>query len=476
MQPEMGQLNFEGQYSDAHHFLRLCCFHIYASSSVFSTPFSYPTLRCPPPHTIPPLVDRQFRHRPAPGCETTIATMDLGSLHHRHFPAVVIGAGQAGLAAGHELARRGFTPGTDFAVIDANDGPGGAWRHRWDSLTLGKAHGIADLPGMPMQRPVPGVPASRLVAEYYGAYEREFALDVVRPAQVTSVAADGESPLKITAVGGAGRRNKKITETTTVVCSADTVLSATGTWANPHVPFVPGIGQFQGRQLHTKDYTRKEDFADQRTLVVGGGLSAVQFLLELAEVTETIWATRRPPNFTTREFGSNWGLAVEEAVRERTFHGQAPASVVRTTGIPLRPDYVQGVADGTLISRGMFDRITPTGVVFGEPASTTADGLGPSAHRELQVPESWQPYPAGTAIDVDVIFWNTGFRHALRHLAPLKLREPGGGILMHDEVQVAKDPRILLVGYGSTASTVGATRAGRKAGMVATHYLKELGR
>ncbi|HIW30759.1 MAG TPA: pyridine nucleotide-disulfide oxidoreductase, partial [Candidatus Luteococcus avicola] len=73
--------------------------------------------------------------------------------------------------------------------------------------------------------------------------------------------------------------------------------------------------------------------------------------------------------------------------------------------------------------------------------------------------------------DVDVLFWNTGFRPALTHLAPLQLREPGGGIRMTDDVTVAKDPRVLLVGYGSTASTVGANRAGRLAGRAAARVL-----
>lgn len=91
--------------------------------------------------------------------------MELSFLDRGHFRALIIGAGQAGLAAAHELWRRGLVPGEDFLVLDANDGPGGAWRHRWDSLTLGAAHGIADLPGLPMERPDPSVPASRLVAE-----------------------------------------------------------------------------------------------------------------------------------------------------------------------------------------------------------------------------------------------------------------------------------------------------------------------
>lgn len=380
-----------------------------------------------------------------------------------NYRAIIIGAGQAGLAAAHELRRRGYTlgPDGDVLILDANDGPGGAWRHRWDSLTLGAAHGIADLPGLPLERPDPTVPASRVVADYYGSYEDTFDLQVLRPAPVRRV-----SPTP-------GSRRLRVELDDARTFTTDLVLSATGTWDNPFIPHVPGIETFRGRQLHTKDYVRKEDVAGQRVLVVGGGLSAVQFLLELAPVAETVWSTHRPPNFTRREFDAGWGLAVEDAVRERTYAGRRPASVVRTTGIPQIPAYLDGVADGTLVSRGRVERITPDGVVFGPPLSTRAGGEGPSDSGELQVPESWQPYEVGTSRDVDVIFWNTGFRPALRHLAPLRLRGPEGGIRMLDEVSPAADERILLVGYASTASTVGATRAGRLAGRRAARLLAQ---
>lgn len=376
-----------------------------------------------------------------------------------HADIVIVGAGQAGLAAAHELTRRGLLPGQDFVVLDANSGPGGAWRHRWDSLTLGKAHGIADLPGLAMKRPDPTVPSSRLVAEYYGSYEEEFGLDVIRPAEVSRVEDGADGLLQLTTEQG--------TITTRLL------LNATGTWDSPYIPYIPGIENFQGRQLHTKHYRRKEDFAGKKTLVVGGGLSAIQFLLELEGVTETIWATRRPPNFTRRweDDDASWGIDVEKAVRARTFAGQRPASVVRTTGIGMIEDYVEGVRRGTLVSRGMFDRITESGVIFGQPHSTSADGLGPSENSELILPESWQPFAPGTELDVDVIFWNTGFRASLGHLAPLKLRSPQGGIQMTDEVRTEKDPRVLLVGYGSNASTIGATRAGRRAGTAAFKQL-----
>ena len=378
------------------------------------------------------------------------------------IPAVVLGAGQAGLAAAHELVRRGLVPGVDFLVLDGNEGPGGAWRDRWDSLTLDRAHGIADLPGLPMERPDPAVPASHVVADYYGRYEEAFGLQVVRP-------------VRVVAVHGTGPEQDADLELT-LLCDDDTgtcatlrtglLLNATGTWTHPYIPYTPGIADFTGRQLHTVDYVRREDFAGQRVLVVGGGLSAVQFLLELNQpgsAAQTIWATRRPPNFTPEQFDPRWGYRVEERVREATTAGRRPDSVVRNTGIPPRPDYLAAVESGVLVSRGMIDRITTHGVVWGEPSAT-----GDAA---LEQPASWSPFPAGHAEDVDVIFWNTGFRPALTHLAPLHLRGPGGGVTMTDEVTVAADPRVLLVGYGSTASTVGANRAGRRAGRTAARLL-----
>ncbi|GAA1873224.1 oleate hydratase [Brevibacterium marinum] len=373
-----------------------------------------------------------------------------------HWPIVIIGAGQAGLSAAHYLWRDGLVPGKDFIILDSGAGPGGAWRNRWDSLTLGSTNHVADLPGFPLGTPDPSVPASAVVSDYYSRFERELELCVVRPAEVVTVdsAVPGTGPLQITAEIDAER----------VQLTARFLINATGTWTQPYVPFVPGIAEFEGRQLHTANFRDVEDFRGLRTLVVGGGISATQFLLELAEVTETLWATRRPPNFTSREFDGNWGLEVERAVRARTLAGLAPASVVRTTGLPIRGDFRDGVDSGVLVSRGMFDAILPHGVHFPGRAGreqTTSEGLGPSASDHLALPESWQPFYDERVEDVDVIFWNTGFRAALNHLAPLRLRTPDGGISMETEVSVKDDRRVFLVGYGSASSTVGATRAGR---------------
>jgi cation diffusion facilitator CzcD-associated flavoprotein CzcO len=68
---------------------------------------------------------------------------------------VVIGAGQAGLSSAYHLRRLGIAPGRGFVVLDQNAQPGGAWQHRWPSLTLSTVNRIHDLPGLAFASAIP---------------------------------------------------------------------------------------------------------------------------------------------------------------------------------------------------------------------------------------------------------------------------------------------------------------------------------
>ncbi|WP_152352827.1 FAD-dependent oxidoreductase [Brachybacterium subflavum] len=346
----------------------------------------------------------------------------------READVVVIGGGQAGLSAGHHLLRRG----SDVIMLDAEDGPGGAWRHRWDSLTMATVNHIADLPGMPQDDVPETESANAAVPDYFAEFERRRALPIERPVQVTAVRSEDPgagvaSPLRVESVDAEGRALPPI--------RTRAIVNATGTWGNPFVPFVPGIGTFLGRMLRTVDYPGSEALSGQRIGIVGGGISATGFLAELSEVATTFWYTRREPVFREGAFTPEIeGRAAVAMVEERVAQGLAPLSVVSVTGLPWSPALAAADARGALERRPMFPRIVPDGVIEAD----------------------------GTTTPLDVLLWATGFRAALHHLAPLHLRAPGGGIRM-DGTQVAGDPRIHLVGYGPSSSTIGANRAGRAA-------------
>jgi Pyridine nucleotide-disulphide oxidoreductase len=342
----------------------------------------------------------------------------------RQAQVAVVGGGQGGLSAAYFLTRAGLDAGRDFVVLDHSPAPGGAWQFRWPTLTYGQAHRIHDLPGLALEAPDEGRPASEVVGEYFAAYERAFGLRVRRPVDVVAVsAADGRADGRL------------LVETDAGAWSVRALVNATGTWDRPFWPHYPGQESFRGRQLHTAQYRGPGEFAGLRVVVVGGGASGTQHLMELAAAgARTTWVTRRPPVFVDGPFDAELGRRAVSLVEERVRQGLPPGSVVSVTGLPRTPEIEEARAAGVLDRRPMFDRITPDGVAWND----------------------------GRQVAADVILWATGFRPALDHLAPLRLREPGGGIRI-DGTRVVKDARIHLIGYGPSASTVGANRAGRAA-------------
>lgn len=336
---------------------------------------------------------------------------------------VVIGAGQAGLSGAYHLQRTGWVPGRDFVVLDHAAEPGGAWQYRWPTLTYGKVHGMHALPGMELTDADPGRPSSEVIGAYFAAYERTFALAVRRPVHVRAVRD--------------GRGGSLLVETSEGTWSARAVINATGTWDRPFRPRVAGQEGFLGRQLHTAQYPGPDSqaFTDRRVVVIGGGTSAVQHLLEVAPVAaRTAWVTRREPVFRDGPFDEEQGRAAVALVEDRVRQGLPPRSVVSATGLPVTEEVRRGRESGVLKRLPMFARILPDGVEWAD----------------------------GSRMAADTLLWATGFRPAVGHLAPLRLRESGGGIRL-EGTRAVRDRRVHLVGYGPSASTVGANRAGRAA-------------
>jgi thioredoxin reductase len=344
-------------------------------------------------------------------------------------PVVIIGAGQAGLSVAYYLRKFNLVAGRDFIIFDRGPGAGGAWQHRWQALQLGTAHRVNDLPGMKelglsFDTADRSLPARDVVSDYYRSYEEHFQLQVVRPVTVRSVnrrQADFELATTSPTFGN---------HTT----NARLIVNASGTWGAPFVPHYPGADTFAGTQVHTASYVSSEAFTGQRVVVVGGGTSAIGFLLELDGVaSELTWASRRPIDFTYTDVLAAETAAAAVLMQDRAARaGQPLPSIVSGTGVPVTRRIAAGIERGLLVARPMFARIEPTGVRWND----------------------------GTFTEADAIVWASGFRPELRHLAALKLREKAGGVSVGSGASWT-DPRVFFAGYGPQASTVGANRAGR---------------
>jgi putative flavoprotein involved in K+ transport len=181
------------------------------------------------------------------------------------YDTIVIGAGQAGLAAGYYLQRAGVR----FTLLDAADQVGAAWQGRWDSLRLFTPARYNSLPGMPFPGERYALPTKDEVARYLKAYAERFALPVRLRTRVRSLG------------GRAGRY--EVTTTAGETLTAASIVVATGANQQPYVPAFSGALRPEIVQVHSSGYRRPSQLPEGRVLVVGAGNSGAQIALELAE-------------------------------------------------------------------------------------------------------------------------------------------------------------------------------------------------
>ena len=104
------------------------------------------------------------------------------------FRTVVVGGGQAGLATGYHLAKRGQS----FVILDASARVGDAWRRRWDSLRLYSPAPYDGLPGLRFPAGRTSYPTTHEMADYLETYARHFDLPVRSGTAVETLSREGE--------------------------------------------------------------------------------------------------------------------------------------------------------------------------------------------------------------------------------------------------------------------------------------------
>jgi cation diffusion facilitator CzcD-associated flavoprotein CzcO len=196
----------------------------------------------------------------------------------------IIGAGPAGIAAGHELLAKGFT---QFTIFDALDAPGGTWRlHSYPGLACDVwAHSYTF-----SYAPNPDWSASFVgqaeIQAYLARCATQFGLD---PHMKLNT--------RITAARFMPEKFWRLETEAGEQFDVDVVINAMGNQHTPLFPDVPGMDEFQGESFHGTRWDHNVDLAGKRVGVIGSAASAVQIVPSIADTVGHMTVLQRSANW-----------------------------------------------------------------------------------------------------------------------------------------------------------------------------------
>jgi putative flavoprotein involved in K+ transport len=280
------------------------------------------------------------------------------------YDTIVVGGGQAGLAAGYHLARRDV----DFVIVDAERRTGDVWRRRWDSLRLFTPARYSALPGMPFPAHPSHLPDKDEIADYLERYAERFDLPIRESTRALALAHDGE---------------RFVLRTDRGTLEATSVIVATGPFHTPRIPDVASSLDPSIVQLHSSRYRSPFDLPDGPELVVGAGNSGAQIALELAR-EHRVWLA-----------GRNTGHAPRRVLGRDLFDWLWP--LMRRASLDTR------------LGRRVRARVRVGGdALIGIPERSLAEAGVQRVERVDSAREGW-PVAGGEAIRPRAIVWCTGF-------------------------------------------------------------------
>lgn len=289
-----------------------------------------------------------------------------------HLPVVVVGAGQAGLAAGYYLKRARI----EFAILDRHPRVGDSWRRRWGSLKLFTPARIDGLPGLRFPAPPGTHPTRDDMAAFVQAYAARFELPVRSTCEVRRLQ----------------RRDGRFhVFTSRSELTADRVIVATGSNEKPRIPawavdLVPGI-----KQLSAATYGAPSDLASGDVLVVGAGNSGSEIALEAANAGHRVFLSGRDTGEGHDRFFKPvpWWLGTH----------------LLTTSTPM--------------GRRMAARMASGGAprFWIRPQDFEQAGIQRVA-RTVDAKEGWPRLEDGTVLEVGTLVWCTGFTKEFGWIEP----------------------------------------------------------
>lgn len=351
-----------------------------------------------------------------------------------HFETVIVGGGQAGLAVGYHLQKRG----RPFVILDGYERIGDSWRTRcWDSLRLFTPAGHDGLPGWSFPAASWSFPTKDQMADYLEGYARRFELPVRTRVTVDGLSSEGD--------GFVVRAGDTRFE-------ADNVVVASGSYRVPTVPDLARELDPRIVQMHSSEYRDPSQLHEGDVLVVGAGNSGADVALEASR------------SHRVRLSGRDKGQVPFRIETTRTrllfpvlwFIASRVLTVKTPIGRKLRPHVLE---NGAPLIRVKSDDLAAAGVERVPKVVAVRDGL--------PVLED------GRVLEVSNVIWCTGFRPDFGWIDLPILDNDGQPVQQRGVVPSA--PGLYFVGmdflYSFTSENVGGV--GRDAAHIANHIVSQ---
>ena len=198
-------------------------------------------------------------------------------------PAIIIGAGPAGLAVGACLKRAGVRS----IVLEQAAEVGSSWRGHYDRLHLHTDRRNSALPFIHFPKGSPSYASRDAVVGYLEGYAARVRLDIRFWQQVVGARREAGT-WRVTTEEG--------------TFTSSYLVVAAGNARTPHLPSWPGMADFGGTLLHSSAYRNSHELAGDRALVVGFGNSGGEIAIDLSEGGfRTSISVRSPVNVIPRE-------------------------------------------------------------------------------------------------------------------------------------------------------------------------------
>jgi putative flavoprotein involved in K+ transport len=349
------------------------------------------------------------------------------------YDTVIVGGGQAGLATAYHLARAGRS----FAILDALDRVGDAWRNRWNSLRLFTPAKYDGLPGWEFPAAQNPFPTKDEMAGYLEAYVERFELPVQNGVRVDRLSREDDGFV----LAADGRRFE-----------ADRVVIATGAYRRPRTPALARELDPRIVQLHSSEYRGPEQLAEGAVLVVGAGNSGAEIAFEVARSHPTLLSGRDVGEIPVRH-GSKRARVVLPLMR---FVGHRVMTVRTPIGRKVGPKLAYGA---TPLIRIKTAELVEAGV----------ERVGKVAGVENGLPV----LEDGRVVDVPNVVWSTGFTQDFAWIDLPVFGEDGRPL--HRRGVVESEPGLYFVGlpfqYSVTSDVLPGV--GRDARFVARHIVRQ---